>query len=184
MQDELNNRDLQKILSYCRYFHLLSPLVFTVTSLEISLFQAAERQYPSFEKIQVSKMFQELAVHHQTSQLNDSLASPVCFKVTSPHEKQQTVFKFQVHISHPANNKKGVLNLTMQSQRLVVVPDNRHEKALSSLSFLRRKVKLTQTATGAPPILLSLNFYFSKLSPKSFLLVGILVYFTLFCVTY
>lgn len=41
---------------------LLSPLVFTVTTLEISLFQALERQYQSFDKVQVSKTLQGLAL--------------------------------------------------------------------------------------------------------------------------
>ena len=44
---------------------LLSPLVLTVTALEISLFQVPEKQYSSFEKVQVSKIFQGMALHPQ-----------------------------------------------------------------------------------------------------------------------
>lgn len=33
--------------------HLLSPLVFTATTFEISFFKAPERQYPTFEKVRV-----------------------------------------------------------------------------------------------------------------------------------
>ena len=48
-----------------RSLRLPSPLVFTVTGFEISLFQAPERQYQSFEKVQVSKIFQGLTTHAQ-----------------------------------------------------------------------------------------------------------------------
>ena len=58
-----------------RSLRLPSPLVFTVTAFEISLFQALERQYQRFQKVQVSKIFQGLAVQPQTPELNDCLAS-------------------------------------------------------------------------------------------------------------
>ena len=54
-----------------RSLHLLSPLVFTVTAFEISLFHRPAKQYQSFEKVQVSKVFQGLVSHPQISQLNN-----------------------------------------------------------------------------------------------------------------
>ena len=53
---------------------LLSLLVFTAIAFKISLSQGPERQYQSFEKVQVCKTFQELAPHSQNRQLNDSLS--------------------------------------------------------------------------------------------------------------
>ena len=50
------------IASYTRFccmcslscsLHLLSPLVFTATTFEISFFKAPEKQYPRFEKVRV-----------------------------------------------------------------------------------------------------------------------------------
>ena len=76
------NKDNRTIASYRRYYclyslncslRLLSPLVFTVAAFEISLFQGPEKQYQRFEKVQVSKIFQGLALHPQNPQLNDSL---------------------------------------------------------------------------------------------------------------
>lgn len=49
------NPVLEKILLICLNSNLPLSLVFT-----ISLFQAEERQYPSVEKVQICKIFQEL----------------------------------------------------------------------------------------------------------------------------
>ena len=66
--------------SYRRYYcsrslnrslQLLSLLVFTVTTFEIGLFQAPERQYTSFEAAQVRKIFEGLALHPKIPHLND-----------------------------------------------------------------------------------------------------------------
>ena len=65
------------LCSLDRSLRVLPPLVFTVTAFEISLFQGPERQYQSFEKAQVSIIFQGLTCHPQKPQLNDSLASLV-----------------------------------------------------------------------------------------------------------
>ena len=56
MMGTLVDKWLKKNYCLCSlyYWRLLSPLVFTVTSFEISLFQGAERQYQSFEKVQVN----------------------------------------------------------------------------------------------------------------------------------
>ena len=78
----------RKIGSYGRYYclrsldsslYLLLPLVFTATVLEISLFQASERQYSSFEKVQVSKKFSGVGSTNLRPpiKLNDSLGSLV-----------------------------------------------------------------------------------------------------------
>ena len=88
------NRTIASYRKFYCSFHLLSPLVFTVTALEISPFQAPERQYSSFKKIQVSKIFQELALHPQTHTTKLLTCFACMFKVTSLHEKHRTVFKF------------------------------------------------------------------------------------------
>ena len=62
------------LCSLDRSLRVLPPLVFTVTAFEISLFQGPESQYQSFEKAQVSIIFQGLTRHPQKPQLNDSLA--------------------------------------------------------------------------------------------------------------
>ena len=75
---------------------LLSPLVFTVTALGISLFQAQEMQYPSFERVKVSSIYQGLALNPQTSQLNNSLDSLVRLR------SLRFTNRFQILISRPA----------------------------------------------------------------------------------
>ena len=85
-----------------RSLHLLSPLVFTVTAFEISLFQGPERQYQSSEKVQVSKIFQALAPHPQNPQLNDSLASLVQGRFAT----RKRAHRFQILIPHPTNPLK------------------------------------------------------------------------------
>ena len=74
------------IASYRRYYSLysltgslcfLSPLVFTGTAYEISLFQVLERQYQRFWKVQVRKIFQGLDPNPHNFRLNDSLVSLV-----------------------------------------------------------------------------------------------------------
>ena len=61
------------LIRYYHSFHFLSPLVSTIADLT-STRKAPERQYPSFEKIQVNEIWQESSLHPETSQLNDSLA--------------------------------------------------------------------------------------------------------------
>ena len=102
------------------------------------------------------------------------------FKVTSLHEKQQNLF--QILISYPDNNKKGVLNLTAQSQKLLVVPNQRHGEALSLFQLFTKKSEAylkCKTVTLAPPTLLFLDFHFSNLRSSFFLLVGQQVHFSL-----
>ena len=69
------NKTSRIIASYRRYhrsFHLLSPLVFTVTDLS-----RTRKAISKLEKMQVSNILQQLALHPQTPQLNDSFALPV-----------------------------------------------------------------------------------------------------------
>ena len=80
-----------------RSLRLLSLLVFIVTAFEISLFQVPERLYQSFEKVQVSKIFQGLASNPQNLQLNDSLVSLVCL---GRFAQRKTVSRFQILILH------------------------------------------------------------------------------------
>ena len=72
LQKTKTNRTIAFYRRYCcfciltRSLHLLSPLVFTVAALGISLFQAPERQYRSSERIKFSHIFQGLALSLQT----------------------------------------------------------------------------------------------------------------------
>ena len=69
---------------------LQSPLVFTATAFEISLFKGSERQYRSFWKIQLRKTLQGLASHHQNPQLNYSLA--LLFRLRSLRSRNRKPF--------------------------------------------------------------------------------------------
>ena len=68
------NRIIASYRRYYRSFHLLLPLVLTVTTLKISRFQAPETHDPSLGRF---KIFQELVLRLQNPQLNDLLASLV-----------------------------------------------------------------------------------------------------------
>ena len=70
-----NIKTNKTIPSYRRYYHslhLLSPLVLTVTILEISRFQAPEKHHAYLRRFRI---FQGLVLHLWNPQLNDSLTS-------------------------------------------------------------------------------------------------------------
>ena len=143
-----------------RKLHLLSPLVLTVTTLEISRFQAPERHHPNLRRF---KIFQKLVLRLQNIQLNDSLAKRL--RLTSRLTSLETANHFQILILRSANSRKGVLNLTMQSQKLLIVPGNRNGEALSTHFFTKKSQPYlkSKAVTLAPPVLLFLDFLFSNL---------------------
>ena len=72
---------------------LLSPLVFTITAFDISLFQVPKMHYPSVQKVQICKMFQGL---------RPSLALQSSIEWLTGFAHVKTANRFLVLISHPA----------------------------------------------------------------------------------
>ena len=168
------NRTMASYRRFYRSFHLLSPLVFTDTAFEISLFQAPERQYSSFKKIQFSKIFQELALHPQTPQLNYSLAALFRLRPLRFPKNSELFFKFLFR----------TLPIIKREYWWIWQCNRRNYSyfLITSIQFFTKESQAyltSKTVALAPPILLFLDFNFSNLGPKFFLLVDHLVHFSL-----
>ena len=89
------NRTIASHRRYCCFcslnlsLRLLSPLVFTVTALEISLFKHQNNSIKAFRKFKLAKFSRGWLFRPPPPQLNNPLARS--FKVTSLNEKQRAL---------------------------------------------------------------------------------------------